>query len=50
MVAPAKEAELLTHPDKFWAELREKRFHDYAQQTTRVPVEPLPVSRPVKGG
>jgi glyoxylase-like metal-dependent hydrolase (beta-lactamase superfamily II) len=50
VVAPEKEAALLTHPEKFWAELREKRFHDYAQQTTKIPVEPIPVSRAVKGG
>jgi glyoxylase-like metal-dependent hydrolase (beta-lactamase superfamily II) len=50
VVAPEKEAELLNHPGKFWAELREKRFHDYAEQTTKVPVEPIPVSRKVKEG
>ena len=50
IVAPEREAELLTHPEKFWAELREKRIHDYAQQSTKVPVEPIPVSRTVKGG
>lgn len=50
LVAPEKEAELLSHPEKLWAELREKRFHDYAQQTTKVPTEPIPVSRVVKGG
>ena len=50
IVAPEREAELLIHPEKFWTELREKRFHDYAQQTTKVPVEPIPVSRTVKGG
>lgn len=50
VVAPAKEAEFLTHPERFWAELREKRFHDYSQQSTRVPVEPMPVSRAVKAG
>jgi glyoxylase-like metal-dependent hydrolase (beta-lactamase superfamily II) len=50
VVAPEKEAELLNQPEKFWGELREKRFHDYAQQSTKVPVEPIPVSRTVKGG
>ncbi len=50
IVAPEQEAELLNHPEKFWAELREKRFHDYAQQSTKVPVELIPVSRTVKGG
>jgi glyoxylase-like metal-dependent hydrolase (beta-lactamase superfamily II) len=30
--------------------MREKRFHDYAQQSTRIPTEPIPVGRTVKGG
>ena len=50
VIAPEKEAEFLIHPEKFWAELREKRFHDYAQQSTKLPVEALPVSRTVKEG
>ena len=50
VVAPEKEAEFLTQPEKFWSELREKRFHDYAQQSTKVPVEPISVSRAVKAG
>jgi hypothetical protein len=50
VVAPEKEDGTLAHPEKFWAELREKRFHDYAQQSTKVPVEPIPVSRTVKEG
>ncbi len=50
IVAPQQEATLLSHPERFWAELREKRFHDYAEQTTKVPSEPMPVSRTVKGG
>ncbi len=50
IIAPEKEAGLLSHPEKFWAELREKRFHDYAQQSTKVPAEALPVSRTVKEG
>jgi glyoxylase-like metal-dependent hydrolase (beta-lactamase superfamily II) len=50
IVAPEREVEYLSQPGKFWAELREKRFHDYAQQTTKVPIEPMPVSRTVKGG
>jgi glyoxylase-like metal-dependent hydrolase (beta-lactamase superfamily II) len=50
VVAPEKEAELLNNPVKFWVELREKRFHDYAQQTTKVPIEQMSVGRAVKGG
>jgi glyoxylase-like metal-dependent hydrolase (beta-lactamase superfamily II) len=50
VIAPEKEAELLGYPEKFWAQMREKRFHDYAQQTTKIPVAPMPVSRIVKEG
>lgn len=50
VAAPAREAELLTSPDRFWSTWGEKRFHDYAQQSTRLPVQSLPVSRIVKAG
>jgi glyoxylase-like metal-dependent hydrolase (beta-lactamase superfamily II) len=50
VVAPASETEFLLHPERFWAELREKRFHDYAQQTTKMPVQTLAISQSVKGG
>jgi glyoxylase-like metal-dependent hydrolase (beta-lactamase superfamily II) len=50
VVAPAREASLLEHPEKFWAEWGEKRFHDYAQQSSKLPVEPIRVSRAVNGG
>lgn len=49
-VVPEKEADLLAQPERFWAGFREKRFHDYAQQSTKLPVEPMPVPRRVKGG
>lgn len=49
IVAPEKEANLLDHPERFWEELRERRFHDYAQQTTKVLPTPVRVSRTVKG-
>jgi glyoxylase-like metal-dependent hydrolase (beta-lactamase superfamily II) len=49
-VVPEKEADLFRRPETFWAALREKRFHDYDQQSTRVPVEPIAVERAVRGG
>lgn len=48
--APEKEADLLRSPSTFWAELREKRFHDYAQQSTKVLPESIPIVRTVKEG
>jgi glyoxylase-like metal-dependent hydrolase (beta-lactamase superfamily II) len=49
-VVPAAEAERFTEVKKFWAELWDKRFHDYAQQGTKVPTEPLKVDRAVREG
>lgn len=50
VIAPEKEVELLASPEKFWDRQREKRFHDYAQQTTRVSVGAMRVTRTVKEG
>jgi len=50
VVAPEPETELLKNPEKFWTELREKRFHDYSQQSTKMPVEKVPVFRTARGG
>jgi glyoxylase-like metal-dependent hydrolase (beta-lactamase superfamily II) len=49
-VAPAAELNLLTNVTTFWESWRQKRFHDYAQQTTKVLTRPLAVARPVRGG
>lgn len=50
VVAPASEAQLCAKPKEFWTEWRNKRFHDYAQQSSRVPVRDVPIARPVKEG
>ena len=49
-VVPAKEAEQFAKTDEFWAVFWDKRFHDYAQQSTRRPIEPLRVDRTVQEG
>ncbi|MBN2505863.1 MAG: MBL fold metallo-hydrolase [Verrucomicrobia bacterium] len=49
-VVPAKEAGLFKDPAGFWAGFGTARFHDYAQQSTKVPGSPLAVSRTVQGG
>jgi len=49
-VVPEKEADLLVRPEKFWGEFREKRFHDYAQRSTKVPIEAIRPDRTVKEG
>ncbi len=49
-VVPAGEAEWFSEPAQFWRQLQKSRFHDYAQQTTKRPVEALPVAQAVRGG
>jgi len=49
-VAPARESFFLEKPGDFWDAFPETRFHDYAQQTTKVSARPLAVGRWVKDG
>lgn len=48
--APAAARDSFESPMKFWEAFEKARFHDYAQQTTKVPITPLPVHRFVQGG
>ena len=50
VIVPAGEKEFFSAPGDFWEKLETARFHDYAQQTTKVPVAPLPVARTVSDG
>jgi glyoxylase-like metal-dependent hydrolase (beta-lactamase superfamily II) len=47
-VVPAGETEQFIGAESFWAELWDKRFHDYAQQSTKVPTASLKVGRTVR--
>ena len=49
-VAPAAERSLIETPGKFWDAFTTKRFHDYAQQSTKILATPLKVDRWVKDG
>jgi glyoxylase-like metal-dependent hydrolase (beta-lactamase superfamily II) len=49
-VVPAAERELFENPVQFWTALETGRFHDYAQQSTKVPVQPLAITRAVSDG
>ncbi|MEN6428185.1 MAG: MBL fold metallo-hydrolase [Phycisphaerales bacterium] len=49
-VVPAGEAEQFSKVEDFWSAFWDKRFHDYAQQSTRVLVAPMPVGRKVREG
>ncbi len=49
-VVPVKETAYFTKVDSFWNAFSQARFHDYAQQTTKVLSEPLEYYRKIKGG
>jgi len=49
-VVPAKETEQFSKADEFWTAFWDKRFHDYAQQSTRRLTTPLRVDRSVGEG
>lgn len=50
IVAPAREKFAIEMADEFWKTFPQTRFHDYAQQSIRIPVKALPVSRWVSDG
>ena len=49
-IVPAAEAAAFAEPQEFWNTFVRARFHDYHQQTTKVPVVPLRVDRSVADG
>ena len=50
VVAPAAELPLISNAEGFWSEFRGTRFHDYAQQSTKVLGSDLYVNEPASGG
>ncbi|MCX6595047.1 MAG: hypothetical protein NTV70_01605 [Acidobacteria bacterium] len=50
LTVPEAEARQVTDAGKFWSLFRQTRFHDYAQRSTKLPVDSLAVARMVKGG
>lgn len=49
-VVPAGEVQQFLQVEDFWSAFWDKRFHDYAQQSTRVLVTPIRVDREARGG
>jgi glyoxylase-like metal-dependent hydrolase (beta-lactamase superfamily II) len=49
-IAPLAERSLIGNPEEFWEEFRTKRFHDYAQQSTKILDRALAVERWVVAG
>ncbi len=50
VIVSAAEKDLFEAPGAFWEKLETGRFHDYAQQTTKVPVAPLRIESTVSDG
>ena len=49
-IAPEAEKALFTDVGQFWEHYRMARFHDYANQSSRILGEPIPLARTVRGG
>jgi glyoxylase-like metal-dependent hydrolase (beta-lactamase superfamily II) len=49
-VAPEAEKALFTDVGPFWEDYRMARFHDYANQSSRILAEPIPLAKTVRGG
>ena len=49
-VAPEAEKALFTEVGQFWERYRTARFHDYANQSSRILAEPIPLAKTVRGG
>lgn len=49
-VAPEAEKALFTDVGPFWEQYRMARFHDYANQSSRILAEPIPLAKTVRGG
>lgn len=49
-IAPLAERSLIEKPQEFWEEFRTKRFHDYAQQSTKILDRAIAVDRWVVSG
>ena len=50
LIAPADDRPWLEHPEDFWESFTKARFHDYAQQTTKVGILPVAITQWVEGG
>jgi glyoxylase-like metal-dependent hydrolase (beta-lactamase superfamily II) len=50
LLVPSVELDLFTEPEKFWTALETRRFHDYAQRSSKVPVQPAANVRAIAEG
>ncbi len=50
VVAPVVERGYFDGAEEFWQRFRTERFHDYAQQSTKILAQALPIDEPAIGG
>lgn len=50
VLAPLEEKPFLAEPEKFWQDFATGRFHDYAQQSTKILAEAIPVRQWMQDG
>lgn len=50
VVAPVTESDYFAGAEDFWQQFRDDRFHDYAQQSTKILTTALPIDDPARGG
>ena len=49
-VVPEGDVGNFTNVEQFWNEFKTRRFHDYAQQGTKIPTKSLKIDRTIKAG
>ncbi len=49
-IVPAREEQLFTGVRQFWERFEKGRFHDYAQQSTKVLADPFKAVKTIRGG
>jgi hypothetical protein len=49
-VVPARETQQFSGVEEFWTSFWDKRYHDYAQQSTRILATPLRIDQTVQEG
>ncbi len=50
VVAPVVESIYFDGAEEFWERFQTERFHDYAQQSTKILADALPIDEPARGG
>jgi hypothetical protein len=49
-VVPGPDSEQFSNVEKFWTDFATRRFHDYAQQGTKILTKPIKIDKTVRDG